>query len=124
MSQYLGRIRALLALMAPLYLLIACSNSAENVEQATQSALVQPYASATPEIIELSEPSATESSVEQDEPLSSISYVIVAGDTLLGIAERNGLSLDELLLANPGIDARFLSIGQELSIPLGNSSLP
>lgn len=39
------------------------------------------------------------------------------GETLLDVALEYGISLDELLAANPGIDPRFLSIDQELRIP-------
>lgn len=39
------------------------------------------------------------------------------GETLLDITLEYGVTLDELLAANPGIDPRFLSIGQELRIP-------
>ncbi len=35
----------------------------------------------------------------------------------MDIALEYGLSLDQLLAANPGVDPHFLSIGQELSIP-------
>ncbi len=45
-------------------------------------------------------------------------YTVVADDTLLGIAARYGLSLEELLSANPGTDPNFLSIGLTLTIPL------
>jgi len=36
---------------------------------------------------------------------------------MIGIAVRYGVSLDDLLIANPGVDPGFLSIGQELIIP-------
>jgi len=36
---------------------------------------------------------------------------------MIGIAVRYGVSLDELLLANPEVDPGFLTIGQELIIP-------
>ena len=44
-------------------------------------------------------------------------YEIQAGDTLLGIAIEYGVEMDDLLVANPGIHPRFLSIGQQLIIP-------
>jgi LysM repeat protein len=44
-------------------------------------------------------------------------HIVVEEDTLLGIALRYGLELDDLLNANPGINPRILSIGQEIQIP-------
>jgi hypothetical protein len=44
-------------------------------------------------------------------------YIVVAGDTTFGIAERCGVSADEIESANPGIDIRSLSIGQEINLP-------
>jgi hypothetical protein len=42
---------------------------------------------------------------------------VAEGETLSGISLRYGVDLDDLLAVNPGIDPRFLSIGQELIIP-------
>lgn len=47
-------------------------------------------------------------------------YTVAKDDTLLGIAARFGLSLDDLLAVNPGIDPRFLTIGLTLTIPLAS----
>ncbi|UCF61818.1 MAG: LysM peptidoglycan-binding domain-containing protein [Anaerolineaceae bacterium] len=44
-------------------------------------------------------------------------HIVQSGETLLGIAIRYAVELEQLLLANPGIDPRFLSIGQEVIIP-------
>ncbi len=44
-------------------------------------------------------------------------HIVKSGETLLGIAIRYAVELERLLLANPGIDPRFLSIGQEVIIP-------
>lgn len=46
-------------------------------------------------------------------------YVVAENDTMIGIAVRFGLTLDELQLANPGVDPRVLSVGTELVIPTG-----
>jgi len=48
-------------------------------------------------------------------------YTIVEGDTMLAIALRNGVSLEELQGANPEVNPRLLSVGTELIIPLGES---
>lgn len=45
-------------------------------------------------------------------------YVVKAGDSPYSIARRNGIKLDALLAANPGIDPRRLPIGQTLNLPL------
>jgi len=45
-------------------------------------------------------------------------HVVQKDDSLLGIAYRYGVSMDDLLAANPGIDPRILSIDQEIIIPL------
>jgi LysM repeat protein len=44
-------------------------------------------------------------------------HVVQSRETLLGIAIRYAVELEQLLLANPGIDPRFLSVGQEVIIP-------
>lgn len=46
-------------------------------------------------------------------------YMIAAGDTLLAIAFRFGVTVDELLKVNPGIDPGFLTVGSDLVIPIG-----
>lgn len=45
-------------------------------------------------------------------------YIIRAGDTLYGIANRYNVSLDDLFEANPGISPYMLMIGQVICIPL------
>jgi murein DD-endopeptidase MepM/ murein hydrolase activator NlpD len=44
-------------------------------------------------------------------------YIVQPGDTLSEIARLFNVTLNELLAANPGVDANFLSQGQELVIP-------
>jgi LysM repeat protein len=44
-------------------------------------------------------------------------HIVQQGETLLGIAIRYGVTLDELLLVNPGVDPRILNVGQNISIP-------
>ncbi len=46
-------------------------------------------------------------------------HTVVSGDTMLGIAIKYGVTLEDLQAANPGVDPRFLSIGTVLIIPLG-----
>jgi len=46
-----------------------------------------------------------------------VTYTIASGDTLISIAVHFGVSLQALEAANPGIQDRFLRIGQQLLIP-------
>jgi hypothetical protein len=47
----------------------------------------------------------------------------VEGDTLLTIAFRFSLTVDDILGVNPGIDPRLLSVGTTLVIPLGEEGV-
>jgi LysM repeat protein len=51
-------------------------------------------------------------------------HVIKEGDTLLGIAIQYGIELADLLLANPGVNPRFLSVGEQLIVPLAGAQGP
>lgn len=46
-----------------------------------------------------------------------IIYTVAEGDTLSGIAERFGVSIDSILVINPDVDPRSLPIGTQLVIP-------
>jgi LysM repeat protein len=45
-------------------------------------------------------------------------YEVVENDTLIGIALRHSMPLEEIIEANPNIDPDFLTIGMTLTIPL------
>jgi|GEM_PF-1108773 len=44
-------------------------------------------------------------------------YAVKSGDTPGGIAQKHGLSTQDLLKANPGLDAKKMRVGQEINIP-------
>lgn len=52
------------------------------------------------------------------------SYSVVAGDICWNIASSNGLTLDQLLSYNPGLDCSNLKIGQELCLSKGSGPTP
>ncbi len=71
-------------------------------------------------------PSATPA-VEQAEPAlptpTPLIYTVQQGDTMLGIAQQFGISLETLMAANPGIDPSAMSVGVVLNIPSGPDDL-
>jgi LysM repeat protein len=95
---------------------VGCSASVSTQTPAA-TATLRPYFSPTVA------PSATpvpETPVPQDTPRPSptpFTHTVQKDETLLLIAAQYGISLDTLLAANPGINPRLLSIGQELTIP-------
>lgn len=46
-------------------------------------------------------------------------HMVASGETMLGVAIRYGVTLEELQTANPDVDPQFLSVGTGLIIPLG-----
>lgn len=44
-------------------------------------------------------------------------YQVVEGDTLLAIALQQGVTVEEILALNPGLNPDFLSIGQVVTLP-------
>jgi LysM repeat protein len=66
---------------------------------------------------ELPEPMIVGGGVVQ--PGGGTSYTIKSGDTLAGVAERFGVSLEDLLAANPGINPATLQAGETIRLPSG-----
>lgn len=50
-------------------------------------------------------------------PVGGTQYTIQTGDTLGKVAKDFGISLDKLLGANPGVQPRYLRVGQTIVIP-------
>jgi LysM repeat protein len=122
MSHKQGRGAQFAFLLAIALILIACNPTVSSSPvSSTFVAELEYFATATP-FVSIPNGDATLDSQPQPSP-TPITYTIIEGDTLLGVAERHGISLDNLLIANPGVDARFLSIGQELFIPLAGSPI-
>ena len=77
-----------------------------------------------PAIIANGNPSVPTTPTEP-EPLPSVTYTVQSGDTLSGIAQNYGVSLDALLAANPQIEnPNIIFRGQVLTIPQENGSVP
>jgi LysM repeat protein len=95
---------------------VGCSASVSTGTPAA-TATLRPYASPTPTWTATS-PFATSAPEETPQPTPTpFTHTVQKDETLLLIASEYGISLDTLLAANPGINPRLLSIGQQLTIP-------
>jgi hypothetical protein len=104
------------ALLALLFLLTACASQAEATpEPATlvryQTAAPTRSPSLIPEQTGIFLPTPT-----------TITYMVVQGDSLSSIARRMGVSLEDLLNANPGVSPTVLPVGTKLVIPAGSQA--
>jgi LysM repeat protein len=96
-------------------LLASCNVVAEGDLQLATSTL-RPYfptRSPTPQV----KPTKAASQIPLGPTPTPLVHVVQENQTLIGIAILYGVDLEDLLLANPGIDPQFLSVGTELIIP-------
>jgi LysM repeat protein len=75
-------------------------------------------------VVRKSAPSSSTPSASADSPAATssgpaggVEYTIQSGDTLGKVAANFGVSLDMLLSANPGVQPRYLKVGQIIVIP-------
>lgn len=57
-------------------------------------------------------------------PVQTAEYVIVAGDTVFGVAKKFNLSVAALLAANNLTDANKVQVGQKLKVPVAAGTTP
>jgi len=79
----------------------------------TASPTGTPPATATP----TSEPSPTPTAT----PLPPRAHNVAEGETLSDIAELYGVSIDEILALNPGVEPELINAGQVLLVPAGTA---
>ncbi|MEJ2757289.1 MAG: LysM peptidoglycan-binding domain-containing protein [Anaerolineales bacterium] len=107
-------------------LLAACGSAGNQAAEtpgtptATQPGpAITPYITNTPSGMD--GPTATPAPTATLPPLPTptpFMHTIVENDTLIGIATFYGVTTEAIMTANPGIDPNFLSIGDQLIIPL------
>ncbi len=100
----------------------ACGVEAPSVP-ASPSATLRPYLTLTPTPTSTPAPERTQIPSIGPTP-TPFTHTVREGETLLGIALRYGVALDALIAANPNVDPRFLSVGQELLIPGPEGEVP
>jgi len=107
------------AVMLLLFGLAACTPAAElpqGTPSPTRAGVLVTYSGPAPSVT----PSPTNAATSTPLPTATPTprtHVVKAKEDLWGIAWRYGITLEELLTANPTIDPHFLSIGAELKIP-------
>ena len=101
-------------LLTSLLLTNACGIESK-LEITPQSKELQPYLTTTPSVtpdIELV--GAAETPLPSATPFT---YTVIQGDTMIGIASKFGVSLENLMKANPDVLPSAMAVGQELRIP-------
>jgi LysM repeat protein len=109
------------ALLLIAILLAACAPKAAS-QTAAPPATLLPYFTRTPNATPETPAGLV---VSFETPLPSPTpfvYEIQAGDTMSGIAFKFGISLDELLAANPEISPNSMSVGTQINVPSVSST--
>lgn len=89
----------------------------------TTTVYITPYFTPTPSQVDPPNSQIDETATPRPFPtVTPFIYTVIQGDTMLGIAMRYGISLEELMEANPEVNPRILSIGTELVIPMSEDS--
>lgn len=102
-------------------IITACAPQATATPSATPDPL-RPYHTVTLDLSSAQTPSATPQLVFPTP--TPLTYTVVEGDTLNGISQKFGVSLSDLLAANPEATGSTLSIGSVLTIPTTPISTP
>ncbi len=109
--------KIVLGLLINLLLLTSCAADVEPDQTPPSAGSLQPYQTLIP-----SPPPLTPTPVQTEPPIPTATpflYTVETGDTMLGIALKFGISLENLMAANPDISPSAMSVGQELRIPSG-----
>lgn len=99
--------------------------TAEPTEEATAEPTEEMTPEATPEPTEEATPEATEEPIGEATPSAGPGeYTVQVGDTLFSIAQMHGVSVDALARANGITNPAFIHVGQVLTIPPGDGTVP
>jgi murein DD-endopeptidase MepM/ murein hydrolase activator NlpD len=103
--------------LACLLLLLTLTACGQNSGATPDLETAVPYHTVTPSQTPTLIPALTEIILPAP---TTFTYTVAQGDTLSGIAQRNGVTVEALLAANPGIQPTALSVGTKLVIPTGS----
>ena len=106
--------RSALLLFASIGMLLSACSPEDPTATATLDVL-RPYSTPSPQLT-ASTPTVTGTLAPLPTP-TPFTYTVVSGDNLISIAARFGVSVDDILITNPGLVAAALVPGQEIKIP-------
>ena len=120
LTGYNRRMRKFVLICCLAILLVACNEASPILPSLppSLSGELLPYISPTPSRTPTPLPPAATVALTPIPTATPFTHTIAKGDTLLGIALRYGVSLEQLQAANPGVDPGFLVVGNALGIPL------
>jgi LysM repeat protein len=121
MSNFKPKIQYLLFIVIMSLYLIACGPdiTTSNPSQVPTKEIF-PYQSATVALAESTPEIVTQIPKTPVPSITPFAHTIEKGETMLGIAIRYGVELEDLQMVNPGVDPNMLSVGSQLIIPLGD----
>jgi LysM repeat protein len=100
--------------------LVACNTSlTESIPTYTNSVNLIDFHTPTPSRTQPPPTPIVDIPITPAPTATPFTHMIEEGDTMLGIALQYGINLEDLQAANPDIDPRFLSIGTQMIIPIG-----
>ncbi len=88
----------------------------------TTSAGASETGAATPATEATPAPTPTLAATEPPAATNDVTYTIVAGDSLIKIADENGITVAELERLNPGVNATTLQLGAVLIVKKGSAA--
>jgi LysM repeat protein len=121
MRFYLRKLAILTLLSILFFVLAACAAPTLPIlptATATPVAYLMPYLSPTPSRTALPATPLTTLPVTPPPSPTPFLYILAKNDTLLGLAFRFGVSLEQILAANPGINPHYLTVGKAIVIPI------
>lgn len=109
-------------ILGPLALLClaGCTANQGTAPQPVSPSNLQIYSTATNPVTPQPTTTATLAAIPSSTP---VLHTITTGDTLIKLSQRYGLTLGELMSANPGIQPEALVVGQTLLIPAVSSAV-
>ncbi len=119
MRFYMRKLAILTLLSILVSALSACTNpTIPPTATITPVAYITPYLSPTPSQTSPPPTPITTIPITPPPTPTPFLYVLKNDDSLLGLAYRFGVSLEQILAANPGINPHFLTIGKAIVIPI------